>query len=140
MNGRILGFHRLARWPKWTPASIRSFTWTIATHCPPAPKVGKRGNLGGHDTLAVLPIVGFPPTRGKGVIVPPAGEGVKGFLGEKRRGVGAPIAWLPRSAWEPGTKWVRALRTRFQRLRPKHTTVRSSPWGRSPAKRRTSAM
>ena len=26
MYGRILGFQRLARWPKWTPASINSFT------------------------------------------------------------------------------------------------------------------
>src|SRR3954453_2782676 len=37
MYGRILGFQRLARCPKWTPASIRSFTWTMATQCPPAP-------------------------------------------------------------------------------------------------------
>src|SRR6266487_1206592 len=36
MYGRILGFQRLARCPKWTPASIKSFTCTIATHCPPA--------------------------------------------------------------------------------------------------------
>src|SRR5262249_48629777 len=37
MYGRILGFQRLARCPKWTPASIKSFTWTMATHCPPFP-------------------------------------------------------------------------------------------------------
>src|SRR5947209_593407 len=45
MYGRIFGFHRLARCPKCTPASIRSFTWTIATHCPPSPARGARGHV-----------------------------------------------------------------------------------------------
>src|SRR5579884_1536524 len=43
MYGRIFGFHRLARCPKCTSASIRSFTWTIATHCPPAPRTPSGG-------------------------------------------------------------------------------------------------
>src|SRR5205085_340458 len=47
MNGRILGFHRLARCPKWTPASIRSFTCTMATHCPPDPAWGPRLTVSG---------------------------------------------------------------------------------------------
>src|SRR5438552_4009789 len=86
MNGRILGFHRRARCPKWTPASIRSLTWTIATHCPPAPKAGNRGNRGGHYTISVLPIVDFPPTRGKGVIVPPpGGRGQRIFVRKTER-------------------------------------------------------
>src|SRR4051794_38246055 len=29
MYGFIFGFHRLARWPKCTPASIRSFTISV---------------------------------------------------------------------------------------------------------------
>src|SRR5438132_7350678 len=40
MYGRIFGFQRLALCPKWTPASIKSFTWTMATHCPPFPLWG----------------------------------------------------------------------------------------------------
>src|SRR5689334_9332762 len=36
MNGRIFGFQRLARWPKCTPDSIKSWTCTIATQHPPA--------------------------------------------------------------------------------------------------------
>src|SRR5262249_31482213 len=42
MYGRIFGFQRLARCPKWTPASIRSLTWTMATHGPPTPWWEKR--------------------------------------------------------------------------------------------------
>src|SRR5690348_14255880 len=30
MNGCILGFHELALWPKWIPASIRSWTSVLA--------------------------------------------------------------------------------------------------------------
>src|SRR3989442_1052825 len=77
MNGRILGFQRLARCPKWTPASIRSLTWTIATHGPPAPKAGHHWELWGRREMTILV---RPPPRGKGAIVPaPAGR-VKRFL------------------------------------------------------------
>jgi hypothetical protein len=30
-----LGFQRLARWPKWTPASNNAFIETIGTFSPP---------------------------------------------------------------------------------------------------------
>src|SRR5262245_40679729 len=36
MKGRIFGFQRLARCPKCTPASIKSFTCTTATQHPPS--------------------------------------------------------------------------------------------------------
>src|SRR5438067_938388 len=45
MNGRILGFQRLARCPKWTPDSMSSCTCTIATQDPRAPGAAKA--LGG---------------------------------------------------------------------------------------------
>ena len=31
MYGRIFGFQRLARWPKWTPDSTNSFTRVVDT-------------------------------------------------------------------------------------------------------------
>src|SRR5215467_2623302 len=34
MNSFIFGFHRFVWWPKWTPASSRSFN-AIGTKCPP---------------------------------------------------------------------------------------------------------
>src|SRR3712207_2454243 len=81
MYGRILGFHRLALCPKWTPASIKSFTWTMATHCPPARRpVHEVG-----DTVHYAP----PPPRGgvvKRFIVAFNSRTVKGFCREMSGG------------------------------------------------------
>src|SRR5262249_38494477 len=88
MYGRIFGFQRLARCPKWTPASIKSLTCTMATHCPPIPcrgfngcRDGKRGKL-----APPAPCVGRHPAhpeyqgaRVKKVIVARGRTTVKGF-------------------------------------------------------------
>src|SRR5437588_12890156 len=79
MYGRIFGFQRLARCPKWTPASIRSFTWTMATHCPPAPRrvwgVDERLNQRSPNRALPSPL----HVRVKKVMVAPAAQWVKGF-------------------------------------------------------------
>src|SRR5262249_41506590 len=68
MYGRILGFQRLARCPKWTPASIKSLTCTMATHCSPAPwRVRKRLDDGKHLNFAVHSRT--PSAKGKRFIV-----------------------------------------------------------------------
>src|SRR5262245_32308069 len=70
MYGRIFGFQRLARCPKWTPASIRSFTWTMATHCPPGPSWDATGpgvrTPPGPAVPARGPRATFKPPRGRG--------------------------------------------------------------------------
>src|SRR5262249_25311687 len=77
MYGRILGFQRLARCPKWTPASIKSFTWTMATHCPPFPFREVKAKETKPNAQCFLP----PRTRGRnGISYQQKGEGSKVFV------------------------------------------------------------
>src|SRR6187549_1504017 len=81
MYGRIFGFQRLARCPKWTPASISSFTCTIATQYPLPRTNGV--SLDGVETLHAPRGGGVPQKNGvKKVIVAAAGYRVKGFWRE----------------------------------------------------------
>src|SRR5437588_3104812 len=68
MYGRIFGFHRLARWPKWTPASISSFTWTMATHCPPVGPARRFVSSGRSHLLVGRVILAAVPPRVKGSV------------------------------------------------------------------------
>src|SRR5260370_12929104 len=79
MYGGIWGFQRLAGCPKWTPASIRSFTWTMATHCPPIPSREKARFRSAPNARARVP----PPLKGKKAIVAAEGDRVKGFREKK---------------------------------------------------------
>src|SRR5215831_20521691 len=84
MYGRILGFQRLARCPKWTPASIRSFTWTMATHCPPAPRRQNGLEVVGYQRTSSSSWYASPCNKGEeGHRSTRRGEGQMGFDGKK---------------------------------------------------------
>src|SRR5437588_12763750 len=104
MYGRILGSQRLARCPKWTPASIRSFTWTMATHCPPARRRIRRFAVMQHTRPAAGPGATVPSLGGKvkKVIVSPGGGRVKRYCGEIHRRADAPRSQAPPGNALPG--------------------------------------